>query len=198
MLEIYQIAILIFSAIFHEYMHGFAAERLGDPTARQAGRLTLNPIPHLDPVGSIFLPLLLVLSGASFILGWAKPVPYNPYNLRDRKYGDAKVAVAGPLANLILALIFGLVLRFAPFVSVTFSTLLASIVYINLLLMVFNLIPIPPLDGSKILSSFLPWDIREKYLAWEKYSLIILIAFIFIGFDWLLPIISWLFGLIVG
>lgn len=198
MIEIFQIAILVFSAIFHEYMHGFVAEKLGDPTARQAGRLTLNPLPHLDMMGSIILPLLLVVSHSSFIIGWAKPVPYNPNNLRDRKYGDAKVAAAGPLANLILAAVFGLVLRFVPNLGLTFSTLLASIVYINLLLMVFNLVPIPPLDGSKILSSFLPWDLRQKYLSWEKYSLILLIAFIFIGFDWLLPIVTWLFRLIVG
>lgn len=198
MIEVYQIAILIFSAVFHEYMHGFAADRLGDPTARQSGRLTLNPIPHLDPIGSVFLPLLLILSRASFVIGWAKPVPYNPYNLRDRRYGEAKVALAGPAANLILAVVFGLILRFVPVMSQTFAILLASIVYINLVLMVFNLIPIPPLDGSKILASLLPWDIKEKYLRLERYSLVILVLFIFVGFDWLLPIVSSLFRLIVG
>jgi Zn-dependent protease len=140
----------------------------------------------------------LVISHAQFIIGWAKPVPYNPYNLRDRKYGEAKVALAGPLGNLILAVIFGLILRFGPVFNLTFSTILASIVYINLLLMVFNLIPIPPLDGSKILAAFLPWDLKSRYLSWQKYSLIILFAFIFIGFDWLLPIVGWLFTVIVG
>ncbi|NCN22436.1 site-2 protease family protein, partial [Candidatus Falkowbacteria bacterium] len=143
--KIFLIIVLVMSAVFHEYMHGYAAFKLGDPTAKNAGRLTFNPIKHLDLFGSIIVPLMLIISGSSFLFAWAKPVPYNPYNLRDRKYGDAKVAVAGPLANLAIALIFGLIWRFMPFINITFSGFIAMIIYINLVLMVFNLIPIPPL-----------------------------------------------------
>lgn len=198
MIQIFEIFVLIFSAVAHEYMHGWMADRLGDPTAKNAGRLTLNPIPHLDLFGSIFLPLLLVIFGSGAILGWAKPVPYNPYNLRDKKWGEAKVALAGPLANLIIALAFGLLLRFLPFVSLTFNGLLQVIVYINLILMVFNLVPLPPLDGSKILASFLPSRARYHYLSLEKYGLILLVILAFWGFRWLLPFIDGLFNLIVG
>ena len=110
--KIFLIIILVMSAVFHEYMHGFAAFKLGDPTAKNAGRLTFNPIKHLDLFGSIIIPLMLIISGSSFLFAWAKPVPYNPNNLSDRKYGDAKVAAAGPLANLAIALVFGLIWRF--------------------------------------------------------------------------------------
>lgn len=135
-------------------MHGWMADRLGDPTAKKAGRLTLNPIPHIDIFGSILLPFLLIASGAGFVFGWAKPVPYNPYNLRDAKYGPAKVAAAGPLGNFITALFFGFILRFFPIASPELIGLLQIIVFINLLLMIFNLVPIPPLDGSKVLAPF--------------------------------------------
>jgi Zn-dependent protease len=198
MIQIFEIFVLIFSAVAHEYMHGWMADRLGDPTAKNAGRLTLNPLPHLDWFGSIVLPLLLVISGSGAILGWAKPVPYNPYNLRDKKWGEAKVALAGPLANLVIALTFGLLLRFLPFISLTFNGLLQVIVYINLILMVFNLVPLPPLDGSKILASFLSPRARYHYLALEKYGLILLVILAFWGFQWLLPLIDGLFNLIVG
>ena len=109
---IFVIAVLIFSVVLHEVSHGYVAEMLGDPTARLAGRLTLNPLKHLDPLGSVILPVLLVLSGAKILVGWAKPVPYNPYNLSNQRYGEAFVAGAGPLVNIALALLFGLALRF--------------------------------------------------------------------------------------
>ena len=160
------IAIIIFSAIIHEVMHGYAADRLGDPTARYAGRLTLNPIPHLDPVGSILLPAMFALTGGHFFFGWAKPVPYNPYNLTKAPYwGEAIVAAAGPASNLALALIFGLVIRSNIFPAA--NQLWTYVVLINCSLMLLNLIPIPPLDGSKILSAILPLPLRMQYNNWR-------------------------------
>ena len=198
MLALFQIIVLIFSAVIHEYMHGWMADRLGDNTARAAGRLTWNPLAHLEWFGSFLLPGLMLLSGMPFVFGWAKPVPYNPYNLRDRRWGGAKVALAGPAANFIVALVFGLVLRFLPFVSLTFSGLIALIVYINLILMIFNLLPLPPLDGSKILAPFLSPSVREKYLNLEKFGFIFVILFAWLGFSYLLSLIDWLFRVISG
>jgi Zn-dependent protease len=196
-LGIFQIIVLVFSAIIHEYMHGWMADQLGDRTARDAGRLTLNPIPHIDPIGSILMPALMIFARFPFVFGWAKPVPFNPYNLRDQKWGAAKVAVAGPAGNLIVAVFFGLILRFVPMVS-QFSLMLAVIVYINLLLMVFNLVPIPPLDGSKVLLPLLPFNWQQKFYELEQYGFIIVIVFIYLGFDLILPIIGGLFYLITG
>lgn len=147
--------ILIVSVILHEVAHGYMANWLGDPTARLAGRLTLNPLSHIDPFGSILLPAILVFTHSPILIGYAKPVPYNPYNLPG-KYDEGLVAFAGPATNIFLALIFGLAIRFFgatldPNLAVAFAT----IAYINMLLALFNLIPIPPLDGSKVLSSIL-------------------------------------------
>lgn len=156
------VVIVIFSAIVHEVMHGYAADRLGDPTARYAGRLTLNPIPHLDPIGSILLPLIFAFTPGSFFFGWAKPVPYNPYNLTKAPYwGEAIVAAAGPASNLALALLFGLVIRTGLLPGA--NELWFYVVLINISLMLLNLIPIPPLDGSKILSAILPLGLRMQY-----------------------------------
>lgn len=196
--KIFLIIVLVMSAVFHEYMHGYAAFKLGDPTAKNAGRLTFNPIKHLDLFGSIIVPLMLIISGASFLFAWAKPVPYNPYNLRDRKYGDAKVAVAGPLANLALALIFGLIWRFMPFISITLSGFIAMIIYINLILMVFNLIPIPPLDGSKILSAFLAPEAKHRYLSLERYGLLFVLLFVFFFSEVMILPVEFLFKFIAG
>ena len=198
MIQLFEIIILVFSAIAHEYMHGWMAWRLGDNTAKDAGRLTFNPLAHLEWFGSFFLPLIMVVTGMPFIFGWAKPVPYNPYNLRDRKYGDAKVALAGPLANLVIAVFFGLILRFLPIFSLTFAGLLSIIVYINLVLMVFNLVPIPPLDGSKILATFLSPSLRERYLGNERLGLIFIILFVMLAGDLIMPIVNFLFKVIVG
>jgi Zn-dependent protease len=195
---VFEIIVLIFSAIIHEYMHGWMAYRLGDSTAKDAGRLTLNPLAHLEWFGSLFLPLVMVISQMPFVFGWAKPVPYNPYNLRDYKYGDAKVALAGPLANFIVALFFGLFLRFFPVFNLTFSGFLAIIVYINLILMVFNLVPIPPLDGSKILATFLPADLRARYLGIERAGFIFIILFVMLAGGLIMPIVNFLFKIIVG
>lgn len=198
MIALFQIIILIFSAVIHEYMHGWMADYLGDPTARNAGRLTLNPIVHLEWFGSLLLPGLMLLGGMPFVFGWAKPVPYNPYNLKDRRWGGAKVALAGPAANFLVALVFALVLRFLPFVSLTFSGLLSLIVYINLILMIFNLLPIPPLDGSKILAPFLSPAWQEKYLSLERFGFILVILFAWLGFSFILPVINFLFRILTG
>lgn len=198
MIEIFQIIVLVFSAIAHEYMHGWMAYSLGDSTAKNAGRLTINPLAHLEWFGSFFLPLVMIITKMPFVFGWAKPVPYNPFNLRDQKYGDAKVAIAGPIANLIIALFFGLFLRFLPVFNITFSGLLWLIVYINLVLMVFNLVPIPPLDGSKILATFLPANLRERYLSNERLGFIFIILFVMLAGELIIPVVDFLARIIVG
>lgn len=184
--QIIIIAVLILSVILHEVAHGYAANWLGDPTARLSGRLTLNPVPHIDPLGSVIVPALLVLSQAGFLFGWAKPVPYNPYNLSNQKWGEAIVAAAGPLTNLLLALIFSVLIRMATVLelSSSFMQIASYIVFINILLALFNLIPIPPLDGSKILESILPFELQMKYKSvaslMERFGLLATFAFIFI------------------
>lgn len=198
MLALFQIIVLIFSAVIHEYMHGWMADRLGDNTARAAGRLTWNPLAHLEWFGSVLVPGLMLVSGMPFVFGWAKPVPYNPYNLRDRRWGGAKVALAGPAANFLVAAVFGLLLRFLPFISLTFSGLIALIIYINLILMLFNLLPIPPLDGSKILAPFLSPEAQDKYLRLERFGFVFVILFAWLGFSYLLPLIDWFFKLLTG
>ncbi len=198
MIYVFEVIVLIFSAIVHEYMHGWMAYRLGDSTAKDAGRLTLNPLAHLEWFGSFFLPLIMIIANFGFVFGWAKPVPYNPYNLRDRKFGDAKVALAGPLANLIIALFFGLILRFMPMYSLAFNGLLAIIVYINLVLMVFNLVPIPPLDGSKILACFLSPQAKERFLRLDRTGFILVILLVMLFGSFFIPVVNFLFRLIAG
>jgi Zn-dependent protease len=195
---IFQVIVLIYSAIIHEYMHGWMADRQGDTTAKDLGRLTMNPIPHIDPIGSLFLPLLLIATNSPFVFGWAKPVPYNPYNLRDQRFGGAKVAIAGPLANLAVALAFGLLLRFLPGVSGEMVGYFQIIVFINVLLMIFNLMPIPPLDGSKVIMPFLPVRWQEYYSRLEPYGMILVFAFVWFGFDLILPAIFFLFSILTG
>lgn len=198
MIYVFQVLVLIFSAVIHEYMHGWTADRLGDPTARNAGRLTLNPLKHLEWFGSFLLPLVMIISQMPFIFGWAKPVPYNPFNLRDKRWGEAKVAASGAVGNIIIALVFGLIFRFMPFISLSFNGLIFIIVYINLILAVFNLVPIPPLDGSKVLAAFLPPHIREKYLSLERFGFFLVILFIVLGFELIMPVINFLSKLIIG
>jgi Zn-dependent protease len=200
---IFIILIFLFSIIIHEVSHGAMADYLGDPTAKDAGRLTLNPIKHLDPIGSIFVPLMLIALGGRIIFGWAKPVPINPFNLRDKVYGQAKVAIAGPLANVLVALVFGLMIRFLPFLSssqigANLIIIFSYIVWINLLLAIFNLMPIPPLDGSHILFTFLPRQSDNLKIFLIRYQLFILLFFIFFCFPLIIPLVSWIFYLIVG
>jgi len=195
---VFAIIILIFSVVIHEVSHGYAANSLGDPTAKLSGRLTLNPLYHLDWFGSLILPLITYSLGG-FILGWAKPVPYNPYNLKG-KWGEAFVAGAGPLSNLILAIIFGMLIRFAPLWNLPESLVAISvkIVFINILLMVFNLIPVPPLDGSKILFALIPYRYGNVRIWLERYSLFLIIFVIFFLWRIISPIIFSIFGLITG
>ena len=180
------IVALILSIVLHEMAHGYAANWLGDPTARLAGRLSVNPLVHLDPLGSVIIPAILFFSNAGFLFGWAKPVPYNPYNLSNQKWGEAIVAVAGPATNILLALIFAMLIRLTPVLGlpISFVEIAGFIVYINILLAFFNMIPIPPLDGSKILMAFLPFGAQQKYRAltmWvERYGIFVTFAFIFI------------------
>jgi Zn-dependent protease len=198
---VFSLIILLFSMVIHEIAHGSVALSLGDPTAKNAGRITLNPLKHLDPFNSVILPLLTYfILGVAF--GGAKPVPINPFNFRDQKWGNLKVAIAGPGANLAIALIFGLILRFA------FNFLPAGLIYaffyavfINILLAVFNLIPIPPLDGSHILFTFLPHSLDRFKISLSQYGFFILIFLIFLvpGFFYLLfRIINLIILLITG
>jgi Zn-dependent protease len=160
---VFSLLILIFSVILHEVAHGYMANYLGDPTARLQGRLTLNPVSHIDPTGSIILPAILIFTHSPILIGYAKPVPYNPYNLSG-KYDETLVAFAGPGVNILLAVIFGLFIRlFGGVLDPALIDAFSAIVYINMLLALFNLIPIPPLDGSKILSGLLPLTLSQQY-----------------------------------
>ena len=196
---IFTIAILIMSVVVHEVSHGFMANMLGDPTARLSGRLTLNPLSHLDPIGSFIVPAILALAHAP-VFGWARPVPYNPHNLRG-KWGDAKVAAAGPLSNVLIAVVFGLLLRFvssAGIGSPGLESILHLIVLINIVLAIFNLIPIPPLDGSKVLFSFLPYHLRSIQETMERYWLLLIVFLIFFLGDIISPLVSFVYKIIVG
>jgi Zn-dependent protease len=197
MITILSIIILVFSIIVHEVAHGFMADWLGDPTARLQGRLTLNPIKHIDPVGSIIVPLITSLSGFTF--GWAKPVQWNPYNVKDKRMGELLISIAGPASNILIALVFGLIIRLAGnSLSASFISISVYIVIINIVLAVFNLVPLPPLDGSKILFSILPskymW-IREML---EAYSVFFFLLLIFFVWRFIEPVIPLLFKVIVG
>lgn len=201
---LFLIIILIFSVIIHEIAHGSVAYYLGDPTAKYAGRLTLNPLKHLDPIGSVIVPIFLVImakvTGGGIIFGWAKPVPINPYNFKDQKYGSMKVALAGPASNLAIALFFGLILRFLPglFVVQGLALMFSYIVYINILLAIFNLLPIPPLDGSHILFAFLPSSARNIKIFLNQFGIFILLFIIFFAFPYVIHIINFIFNLITG
>ncbi len=194
---VFTLIILLFSIIIHEIAHGSVALSLGDPTAKSEGRLTLNPLKHIDPFGSVILPLLLFISGSSFLIGWAKPVPVNPYNFRNQKWGTLKVSLAGPATNFIIAIIFGLIVRFVNIPQVaTFIEFLSIIIFLNLLLGIFNLVPIPPLDGSWVLFRFLPegWVKAKMFL--QQYGLFILILFIFFGSVPLIGMVRLLYQLV--
>ncbi len=204
--SLFLIIIFLLSVVIHEVSHGAVANALGDPTARLSGRLTLNPIKHIDPIGSIMVPAVFFLlgaaSGGGVIFGWAKPVPINPYNLRDQKWGVAKVAVAGSGANLLVALFFAILMRVIHVPQNIFFEgmylFFSKVVWINILLGIFNLIPIPPFDGSKILFSFLPYSMQNVKLFLERYGILIIIFIIFFGFDFIVLISSLVFKLLVG
>tara|TARA_Y100000310_G_scaffold250136_1_gene256294 strand:- start:1037 stop:1618 length:582 start_codon:yes stop_codon:yes gene_type:complete len=184
------IVILILSVVVHEVSHGYMAYYLGDDTAYRMGRLTLNPLAHLDLFGSIIVPLLMFFS-TGFVFGWAKPVPFNPYALRDQKWGSAKVAVVGPLSNIAIAVLFAVLFRFFP------VSTFVNIIVINIVLAVFNLVPIPPLDGSKILYAILSDKYADFKIGLEKYGFMIVLFFIFFGWPLIRPVINFLVGLLL-
>jgi Zn-dependent protease len=203
---IFSLTILVVSVILHEVAHGYMANWLGDPTARLQGRLTLNPLSHIDPVGSLALPALLVITHSPILIGYAKPVPYNPYNLKG-KYSEALVAGAGPATNVAIALLFGLFIRFGGVaMSDGMIAACATIVFVNILLALFNLIPIPPLDGSKILSVILPAGAAHGYAHFRANferlgalsgTLLVLLVFYFLS-PFFMAAVQALFVLLTG
>lgn len=199
---IFSLIVLLFSVIIHELAHGAVALSLGDPTAKYEGRLTINPLKHLDPFGSVLLPLLLlvVTAGHGPIFGWAKPVPINPYNFKDQKWGSVKVAIAGPSTNFLIGVVFSLLIRFLHLsLSSSFGQMIATIALYNFILSVFNLLPIPPLDGSWILLQIIPdsfWDFKNFL---NKYGIWILMFLIFLGgLQGLDILVSYFFSLFTG
>lgn len=206
---IFYVVILIMSVVVHEFAHGYVAYLFGDNTARISGRLTLNPLKHLDLFGSILLPLLLVLSQAGFVIGWARPVPYNPNNFKNKSKGTLFVALSGIVANIFVAILFGLLIRFAPslglpaystdpFTLHPFYKITSIIVFTNLVLALFNLVPIPPLDGSKILFSVLPIRLRKVQDFLEQWGMFVLLFFIIFLWSKASPIIYIAFSFITG
>jgi Zn-dependent protease len=200
--------VLLFSVVVHEVAHAQVARWEGDDTAFRLGRITLNPIPHLDLMGSFLVPLLLFFLPGDFLFGWAKPVPVNPQNFRDRKWGDIRVSLAGIVANLLMALICTVLVAVTLKLATVFGSAQGVFevlghaaffgIFINLILAVFNLIPIPPLDGSHVVYHLLPTSVRPRYRELGRYGIGILmvVVFVFPGtFDLLLYPVSFLMGL---
>ncbi len=199
-LVVFQVLVLIYSVVIHEVSHGLAANAMGDPTAKNMGRLTLNPIRHLDLFGSVLLPLFLFLIRSPFIFGYAKPVLYVPENLNDKRFGAAKVALAGPASNIMMAALFGALIRFLPdaFTTALVPELLSTVVFINLILAIFNLFPVPPLDGHWLLMAFLPARYYQVRNFMYRYSIVLFLVFIFFIFPLVAPVIPFLFRAFTG
>lgn len=193
----FQIIVLIYSVVIHELAHGLMARSMGDRTAEQMGRLTLNPISHLDFFGSFVLPFITSQFGMMF--GYAKPVPYDPDSLDDRRWGPSKVAFAGPAVNLALAALAGLVMRiWGADMAPVMLLLVQYVVWINIVLAFFNLIPVPPLDGHWLLMAVLPRGFYRLKVALYQYQWLLLAAVIFFVFPLLRPVMGALFELLTG
>lgn len=198
---------LIIAVVVHEYAHGLVANWCGDPTAKDAGRLTLNPIPHIDPVGTLLVPIILAVSQAGFMFGWAKPVPVNPYNLRNFKRDDIFVSLAGPASNFVLTLIATFIIILVILMGSFIASDVVNVIFVfcryailwNLVLGFFNLIPIPPLDGSHVLAHFLPDDLADRYRSVGQYGFFIIALLLFIGaIDFLLAPINLVYQILAG
>lgn len=185
------------SVVVHELSHGYTAELLGDPTPRLQGRLTLNPLKHLELFGSFIVPLLTSLTGFTF--GWAKPIEWNPYNVKNKRWGEVLISIAGPGSNLLIAIVFGLIIRnFGHTLSASFIQISAYVIFINIVLAVFNMIPIPPLDGSKVLFSVLPPNMVHIRETLERYSIFFFLILVFFLWRFVEPIIPYIFKVITG
>ncbi|OGY24526.1 MAG: hypothetical protein A2Y57_01350 [Candidatus Woykebacteria bacterium RBG_13_40_7b] len=176
--------IFAFTITVHEASHAWMANRLGDPTAKHLGRLTLNPVAHIDPLGTLILPLILIITQAGIIFGWAKPTPFNPFNLKNPRQGGALISLAGPASNFLIAFALGLIFRATQF------NLIIPILELNLILGVFNLIPIPPLDGFRIVGGILPKETAYQWLSLEKYGIFLMIFLLLFLLPYLSPFIS--------
>ncbi|MCD6134808.1 MAG: site-2 protease family protein [Candidatus Omnitrophica bacterium] len=174
------VILLFFSVVLHEVAHGYTAYKLGDKTAKELGRLTFNPLPHIDILGTIVLPAFLIITSAPVILAWAKPVPVNPYNFKRPRRDMLWVALAGPLSNLALAVIVSILLKLNIFPS--FHHILVALGFLNIILAIFNLLPIPPLDGSRIAAGIMPHRWSYKYMQIEPFGFIIIFTLLFFGF----------------
>lgn len=184
------IPVLLFCMMMHELAHGFIAYKLGDPTAKRAGRLSFNPLKHLDPLGTAMFVITYLFSG--FVFGWAKPVPVQPYYFKNRQRGMALVGLAGPVTNLILAVVFALILNWAhPSVENRLFEFLFLAFQVNVVLGIFNLVPIPPLDGSRVLGAFLPRNAYEKWLQVDRYGFLLVIVLIVIFQNQFFRMIQW-------
>lgn len=207
LISIVFIAVLIFSIILHELAHGLVAYFFGDRTAKDEGRLTLNPVPHIDVLGSIIIPSVLVLFGSAILFGWAKPVPYNPYNLKGR-FAETAVASAGVITNFLIAIVAAVLIRVtAPLGIELLTSVLGLFIIVNLFLGILNLIPIPPLDGSKIISSLLPFNTRMRFQAKIAnvvnvnsipFLILVLLFLVFFGIDYISATVSYLSSILVG
>ena len=198
---IISITVFMIVIVVHELAHGYVAYLLGDNTAKDAGRLTFNPIRHADPMGTIILPIMLILVHSPVIFGWAKPVPINPYNFKNVRKGVFLTSIAGPASNMVLALFFAVLFKtglFAP-QSIIWNFLLMGVL-ISLVLGIFNLIPIPPLDGANILASILPPALASKYMRMQKYGFLILIALLYLGLlnKLILPVVMTITKMLLG
>jgi Zn-dependent protease len=200
MIVVIQLMALAFSIILHEVAHGYAAYKLGDPTAKDAHRLTLNPLAHIDPIGSIVLPLVLLFSRSPVLFGWAKPVPFNPSFFGNPRQGIMIVGAAGPATNLVLAFACGLLFRCVVPLSQLAALFMAYMCITNIVLGVFNLIPIPPLDGSRILLGLLPQSLVPGYLKLERFGFLIIFLLLYMGAlnQVVNPVSTYLLRLLIG